>query len=199
MELLTVFSLCQSVLTAREYAEREQAYLSARSMADATGKPLLNIGCPSSRLLAYPCGDVCLDIDPQRLATCHGTPRLANVTSIPYADGTFGAALCLHVLEHLPTVADAERAFAELQRVAGAVYVCSPSRFSLQAWLHPDHSLWVDHQSDGSLRFEQRYRGAANGETLYPLLATCWRTGDALLRSLATGRPAEEFLPGQQP
>lgn len=58
-----------------------------------------------------------LDMDPGLGADVAG-----SVTDIPLEDGSFDAALCSQVLEHLP-FADAERALAELARVSriGAV------------------------------------------------------------------------------
>ncbi len=141
-----------------ENGERWSAYQQARAMADALGKPLLNVGCPRIFPGKYPCGDVCLDISPERLAHCQSPePVLADVRDIPYPDAWFGAALCSHVLEHLPTVEDALQALRELRRVAGGrVYVVSPSRLSLAAWLHPEHRLWVEQLPEGSIRIQQR-------------------------------------------
>ncbi len=153
----------ESAIQVKENADRWDAYRKARLAADLAGKPLLNIGCPrvyGPMSMKYPCGDVCLDIDPQRLESCESSsPTLGDVRRIPFPDGYFGAALCCHVLEHLPTVADAEQALAELRRVADTVFVCSPTRSSLMAWLHPEHRLWVNHLPDGSITFEQRSRG----------------------------------------
>lgn len=156
----------QAALQLKEHGDRWAAWDAARLAADARGKPLLNIGCPRrsgllwSGIGSYPCGDVCLDISPWRLAACRSPrPTLGDVRAMTrFADRSFGAALCCHVLEHLATVADAEAAVAELARVADVVYVCSPSRLSVSGWLHPEHALWVDHWPDGRLSFEQRVR-----------------------------------------
>lgn len=145
-------------LQLREEADRWEAWELARATADRVGRPLLNVGCPRRYPGKYPCGDVCLDNDPWRLAVCRSPrPTLGDVRRIPFPAGYFGAALCSHVLEHLPSVADAERALAELRRVAdGRVVLCWPSRYSLAANLHPDHRLWVEPLPDGSVRIEQR-------------------------------------------
>ncbi len=142
-----------------EHGQRWEAYKAARSVADALGKPLLNVGCPRKYPFKYPCGDYCVDIDPERLALCQSAhPTLADVRDLSqFADDTFGAALVSHVLEHLPTVDDATKALAELSRVAGGrVWVVAPSRTSLLAWIHREHRLWIDELPDGSLKITQR-------------------------------------------
>lgn len=147
------------VLTeAKENADRWQAYGEARTAADTMGRPLLNIGCPRMYPFKYPCGDVCLDIDPARLNLCQSKqPSLADVRSIPFPDGYFGAVLCTHVLEHLPTPADAEQAVSEMMRVSGGrVFVAIPSKASILAWLHPEHSLWITESAGGRLYAEAR-------------------------------------------
>lgn len=177
--LIIVVQTCQLLLSVAEHVDRYAAYLAARRAANARGKPLLNVGCPSAYLLSHPCGDVCLDIDPGHLALCRSArPTYGDVRAIPYADSTFGAALCSHVLEHMRTVADAERALAELQRVADVVYICAPSRLGITHWLHPDHYLWVDRLPDGRVRFTQRYRREV------PLLQRIWEATDRIAQKI---------------
>ena len=190
----------QFVMSLVENADRRRAWQTARDEADRRGRPLLNVGCPSTRLLrAHPCGDVCLDSDIRRLAGCQAWEQcLADVREIPYPAGTFGAALASHVLEHLPTPEDAERALAELHRVAEVVYVVSPSPLNMVAWAVPDHHLWVSHWPDGSLTFQQRHRGAEAGEVLHPLLERLWERKDAAEISLRTGIPVDRLLPGER-
>lgn len=140
-----------------EMTERVEAYVQARREASRAGKPLLNIGCPRTHSHSYPCGDVCIDLDAHQLRSCESSsPRVGDVRAIPFRSKYFGAVLCSHVLEHLPTVADAERATAEMQRVGDRVYVTVPKRWSIAAILHPEHHLWVDRTPDGQLLFEQR-------------------------------------------
>ena len=143
---------------AREHAERWEAYRAARATADAARLPLLNIGCPRIVPGKYPCGDVCLDLSAKRLAWCKSpSPTHGDVRAIPYPTGYFGAVLCAHVLEHLATVADAQQACAEMVRVAGGrVFLISPSRASIVAWLHPEHKLWVERVSNGQVKITQR-------------------------------------------
>jgi SAM-dependent methyltransferase len=40
-----------------------------------------------------------------------------DATQLPYADGRFSAVLCFTMLHHIPTVAQQDRAFAEIARV----------------------------------------------------------------------------------
>lgn len=184
----------QSVLSAKEWADRCATFRHARQLADEAGKPLLNVGCPSTNPMWHPCGDVCLDLDPGRLLRCTADrPLRADIRAIPYPDKHFGAATCFHVLEHLPTVADAEAALAELHRVADRVFVLSPSRWSPTAWLNPGHTIWPVHQPDGTIRFEGRARGVENGEVLAPLLERVWGAWERAVWSVRSGRPAEEF------
>ena len=142
----------QTTVTLAGIKERHTIYQQARQFADETGKPLLVVGAPKL-LLFHGCGDITIDIDPNL-----GTPcdvELADVRQIPYPDGYFGAAFVSHVLEHLATIEDAEDALNELHRVADKVFVASPSKFSMIAWIHPGHHLWVTSSGDGYM-LEQR-------------------------------------------
>ena len=57
------------------------------------------------------------------------TVHNGDATSMPFEDGTFSAAICLTMLHHLPTPADQDRLFAELNRVVrpGGVVIGSDS------------------------------------------------------------------------
>src|SRR5947208_74872 len=84
-------------------------------------------------------------------------PPAGHTRALPFPDGMFSAVLCSRGFDHLPIVGDAEQALRELHRVtAGPVYVVSPHRWSLAAWAHTEHALWVDQVPDGSIRLEQR-------------------------------------------
>jgi SAM-dependent methyltransferase len=64
--------------------------------------------------------------------------RHGSLTALPYADATFGRALCLDVLEHL-SFEDQPRALAELHRVlepGGELLVSIPNLAHLQSRIH---------------------------------------------------------------
>ena len=158
---LAVFAGHQGGVLLWEGAQRTARYSAARDYAEGRGKPLLVVGGPWGtspfrtlfRVPGHGCGDICLDLNPQACAGCQFVE--GDIRSIPFPDKFMGAAFASHVLEHLPTVADAEQAVAELHRVADGVWVAYPSRQSLMARLHPGHHLWVAEQ-DGYITFEQR-------------------------------------------
>jgi hypothetical protein len=147
---------------------KSRQYQAACARALKEGKPLLVAGGPwgvtrTRRRLKRPAhgnGDVCLDIDRRALGD-HPKGVVANVTHIPFADKSFGAAFASHLLEHLPTVEAASQALAELNRVAEAVFIVYPSRQSFPGWLIPDHHLWV-WQKDATTYLRQR--GKSSGK-----------------------------------
>lgn len=141
----------QSMLAAMNLREKRIIFQQAKDYAESLGKPLLVVGTPKISLM-HGCGDVTIDIDPG-ITPCD--VEIADVREIPYTDGYFGAAYASHIIEHLATVDDAKLALNELHRVADQVFVVSPSKMSLPAWLNPDHHLWVTASGDGFL-LEQR-------------------------------------------
>jgi len=149
--------ICQMI----EIKERRQVFNQARKYADSIGKPLLVVGAPKFGF-NHPYGDVTIDISPDI-----PTPfnyEIADVRQIPYTDKYFGAAHVSHVLEHLPTIEDACQALDELERVADKVFVVSPHKHSLMAWINPHHHLWVLPDGDGYI-IEQRGKGVAREES----------------------------------
>lgn len=155
----------QGTVWYKQELERHSKYEAARAYAKSVGKPLLVVGGPLGGLnrkltgvQGHGYGDVCIDVDP---AACAGAPSdckvvVGDVRSIPYPDRYFGAAFASHVLEHLSTVAECERALAELRRVADAVFIAGPSKQAITGWVHPEHHLWVQQLPDGSVKIEQR-------------------------------------------
>jgi len=138
----------------KENRERLSAYYEAKGYAQAKGKPLLVVGRPRWAL-THPYGDVTIDIEPGEY---EDAVKYGDVRALPFPNGYFGAALCSHVLEHLPSVEDAELAIKELIRVTdGPVFIVSPGKTSIAAQLHPGHRLWI-YQKDGKLVIEQRGR-----------------------------------------
>jgi hypothetical protein len=154
--------LWQLVVLVIENRFKNRQYRAACARALREGKPLLVAGGPwgvtrTRRRLNRPAhgqGDVCLDIDRRALGD-HPKGVVANVTNIPFADKSFGAAFASHLLEHLPTVEAASQALAELNRVAEAVFIVYPSRQSFPGWFTPGHHLWV-WQKDGTTYLRQR-------------------------------------------
>lgn len=142
----------EGMVQAIEISERRQVFRQARAYADNLGKPLLVVGAPKFNF-NHPCGDVTIDNWEHVPTNCDY--ELADVRDIPYSDNYFGAAFASHILEHLPTIEDAFKALDELERVADKVFMVSPHKTSLMAWLHPNHSLWVTPTGDGII-IEQR-------------------------------------------
>jgi SAM-dependent methyltransferase len=150
-QFLTVFiGVLQLALAVRAVNERKTKFAEARAVADSSGKGLLVVGGPwggsSLRTTlnrpAHGHGDVCLDRNPDSCREDHFV--LGDVRDIPFPDGHFGAVVCFHVLEHLPTE-DVQTAFDELHRVADEVFICVPTRGDIiGGWLPPDHKSWVN-------------------------------------------------------
>lgn len=138
-----------------ETRDKRRKYKAACAYAREKSKPLLIAGGPWGtkparrwfNMPAHGNGDVCLDID-YRAIEGHPCGLIATVTHIPFAEKSFGAAFASHLLEHLPTVAEARKALDELNRVADAVYIISPSRQSFGGWLTNGHHLWVWQKGD---------------------------------------------------
>ena len=160
--LVLILIAWQGVVLLRENGDKNKKYEAATAVAAATGKPLLVVGGPwgvsrRRRLfwgMAHGHGDVCLDIDSRAFEGCP-CGVVADIGHIPFSDKSFGAVFASHILEHLPSVADAEKALAELDRVAESVFIAYPYRQSIIAWLMPGHHLWV-WQKDGRTYLKQR-------------------------------------------
>jgi len=154
-----------------EIRDKNRKYEAACTHAQEKGKPLLVAGGPwgiSRRRRwfigtpAHGNGDVCLDID-RRAFWDHPKGVMASVTHIPFSDKCFGAAFACHLLEHLPTVDDARQALDELNRVAEAVFIVSPSKQSIAGWVMPEHHLWV--WQKGNITY-LRQRGRSAGKKM---------------------------------
>ncbi|MCL0046593.1 class I SAM-dependent methyltransferase [Dehalococcoidales bacterium] len=158
---LLALVLWQGAALFQEIRDKSKKYKASRATAIAKGKPLLVAGGPFGitwrrrffKLMAHGQGDVCLDIDPRAFDGC-SCGVVADVRHIPFTDKSFGAVFASHLLEHLPTVADAEKALAELERVAEAVFIAYPNKHYIVPWLIPSHHLWV-WQKDGKTHFKQ--------------------------------------------
>lgn len=159
-KVVAIFGISQAAALSAETKQRRQAYVAASEVAKLSGKPLLVAGGPwgssSVRLLPprHGCGAVCVDLSPRACAGCNFIQ--ADIRDIPLPDGYAGAAIASHIIEHLPTVADAEDALDELHRVADQVFIAYPNKLNLIAWLSPEHHLWVRQLHDGRMEIEQR-------------------------------------------
>lgn len=169
---LVTVGIWQLVVLVVETRDKNRKYRVADAYARARTKPLLVVGGPMGitrrrrffRLgVAHGHGDICLDIERRAF---EGAPCgvVADVRRIPFADKSFGAVFVSHLLEHLPTTADARLALDELNRVAEAVFVVYPFRQSIGGWIIPDHHLWVWQKGN---RTYLKQRGVAGGAEVY--------------------------------
>lgn len=147
--------LSQVAVIAAEFTDRRRKFRQARAFAEAASKPLLVVGRPgNNRIRVYTGGDVTIDLDPEVLKDCPHGGCIADVRSIPFADGYFGAAFVSFVLDYMPSVPDFEKAVAELHRVADNVFVCHTRLFNIR-WRYlpiPDRvNVWIS-EKDGKLQ-----------------------------------------------
>ena len=160
--IIVAVIIWQLIIWMLEIRDKNRKYKAAFDSAKKSGKPLLVIGGPWGvkafrRLLNKPAhgnGDVCLDID-RRALEGHPCGIVASCTNIPFDQKIFGAVFSSHVLEHMPTTQMAEQALAEMNRVAGSVFIAYPSRQSIAAWIIRDHHIWV-WQKGGRTLLKQR-------------------------------------------
>lgn len=133
---------------------REEAARRAREWAARTGRPLLNVGAGTSRSALFGqtlYGDINVDLA-GRKDVAHGTAGVvtyADAEKLPFPDGSMGAVLASHILEHLP---HPEKALGEWLRVVGgdreALFIVTPSWWAPHTWLHPGH-LWYFPDGEG--------------------------------------------------
>jgi len=80
--------------------------------------PILDVGCGPGALTRALRADghhvVAADLSPGMAATAGSPATVTSATALPFPDGTFGAAIALHMLYH---VAEPQQALAELHRV----------------------------------------------------------------------------------
>ncbi len=176
LALFPVLGIClgicswQLLVWRGEIRDKTRKYEAAKAYARKQGKPLLVAGGPWGakrarhlfKMPAHGNGDVCLDIDRNAIeGLANGV--MANVNHMPFSDKSFGAAFTSHLLEHLPSTDDAQKALAELKRVAVTVFIAYPSRQSIAGWGTPGHHLWV-WQKDGITYLKQRGKSGGNEE-----------------------------------
>jgi len=156
--LLAAGGIYLAGITGNLLVQKERAVTRALSLVTDRGIINIGAGCGRTFVSRHYCDlpEVVVNID---LAVVPGCPKCLAVdlekAALPFGDLEFDVALASHVLEHLPSRADCERAVRELQRVADRVYVAGPSRQSVIAWLVPGHHLWVEEEG-GVLYVEER-------------------------------------------
>ncbi len=161
-----------------ENRDKIKKYKAARAYTLEGNRPLLVAGGPWGnkrmrhllRMPAHGNGDVCLDID-RNAMDGHPNGVMADVTHIPFADKSFGAAFASHLLEHLSTIDGAKEALDELNRVAEAVFIAYPSKQSIAAWVIPGHYLWI-WQKGGTIYLKQRGNSGSKNKEEYIVEST---------------------------
>jgi len=131
-------------LLVQEYRERLDYWTEARSYSDEVGKPLLCVGI-RRKPFQPPNGDVTLDLDPVVTQIPGGVQ--GDVTDMPFTNKEFGACICTHILEHLESQEDVDRAVNECMRVADkAFFLCPSPRGIWASFFCKDHHLriWFD-------------------------------------------------------
>ncbi len=178
--IILAIGIWQLIVWMLEIRDKNRKYRAALDAAKKSGKPLLVIGGPWGvksfrRLLNKPAhgdGDVCLDIDRRALGS-HPCAVVASCTDIPFSDKVFGAVFSSHVLEHMLTTQAAKQALAEMNRVAGSVFIAYPSRQSVAAWIIRDHHIWIWQKGEKTL-FKQRKDKVHRG---HPIVETASKDG----------------------
>jgi len=113
------------------------------------------IGAPKFGI-GHPCGDVTIDITDDIPTPC--PIEVCDVRQIHYSDKYFGACLCSHVLEHLGSIEDVYMAVNEMKRVSERTFIVVPGKYTVAAWLHPSHHLWLS-STNGGILVEDRATG----------------------------------------
>jgi SAM-dependent methyltransferase len=153
---------------------------------------VLDLGCGTghSYHLLSPRETVGVDIDPTALAGQERETHVADMTQLPFADGSFASVLAVQSLEH---VTDPDRALAEAARVLGregavAVFV-TPNRLTFarpDEIIDPYHHFEWDPEQLRRLcagSFESVEELGVHGSARYlELVAAERRRLDALLR-----------------
>ena len=152
---------------------------------------VVDVGCGvghSYHLLA-PRETVGVDVDSDALAGQDRQTVVADMRELPFADGSFDAAISVHSIEHVP---DADRAMAEIARVlrpGGSAVVVTPNRLTFarpDEIIDPYHYVEYDPRELAALA-ARHFRsvetaGIFGSERYAALFAAERRKLDALLR-----------------
>ena len=93
---------------------------------------------------------------------------VGDAEALPFRDGAFDYVICTHVLEHAQ---DVERFIAELQRVATAGYIETPSEVG--EWLYGwEYHHWLVNQVDGRLVLRRKTDSGPFGRLFHEMGAT---------------------------
>lgn len=134
MGLITVFAsnLLETIEFLYNTLENMRAIKNARTASNIHNKPILNYGCGITDF-----GDVNADICAREVPRFKLIPPSPAPT--PFRDGSFAAAICSNVIEHVP---DPEALKKELNRVASRTFFVNPNPLFIFSWLYPEH-LWI--------------------------------------------------------
>jgi uncharacterized protein YbaR (Trm112 family) len=93
---------------------------------------------------------------------------VGDAEALPFRDGAFDYVICTHVLEHAQ---DVERFIAELQRVATAGYIETPSEVG--EWLYGwEYHRWLVNRIDGRLVLRRKTERGPFGRLFHEMGAT---------------------------
>ncbi|MFO1540600.1 MAG: class I SAM-dependent methyltransferase [Chloroflexota bacterium] len=123
------FSGPETLFHRRRSAEARR--LIARHLGPGDG-PILDAGCGTGLITRHlPPGATGIDINPRNIALARERlPEhafvLGDVEALPFADGSFGGALCTEVIEHIPAPDAALRELARVLRPGGVLIGMTP-------------------------------------------------------------------------
>jgi SAM-dependent methyltransferase len=113
------------------YQRHVAAYARCAELLPPEG-PVLDVGAGTghSAALLAPRESVAVDVDAKALRGQDRTTVVADMRALPFPDATFGSAIAVQSIEHVP---DPERALAEIARVlrpGGVAAIVTPNRLT---------------------------------------------------------------------
>ncbi|MBK8974466.1 MAG: class I SAM-dependent methyltransferase [Planctomycetes bacterium] len=118
---------CSGTGSRTDRRERRAIAALLRGAPCAAG-PWLDVPSGAGRLSGLLPGPVVqVDVDPAMLVACGAGSRRARASAheLPFADDAFAGALCMRLLQHLPTRAERVAVLAELRRVTRGPLIVS--------------------------------------------------------------------------